>query len=425
MRTNRRQDVADVDIIADRNRVMQFMRRSVAVLLAGLSIIPYSASAQDVIMRKSIHGHHGMTTPPITPPAPVDRGTWTTSQPIALAASCSAQAPAKREVWCAGKGGAVLGDEACSTAGARPDAMTTIADYSGCGYEWHVTGQGAWSSTCSDSATRSVSTACIRQDGESAPDGSCDASQRPPAVETVANLSGCRYEASGWTVGQTESLCSSNTSRVDKATTCMRTDEAGVGSTVPMKQCGDAGLAVSRRVESLQNYEGCNVDWVETSSNVNSMPTCTAEFVVVRTVECQRTGAGITPTTLPDASCKKTKPATTQTITNYDGCTVNVASASVMTYGNSENNEYPSRSFTATKGTTYTVTVEVSVTNSGYGRVYINDSQVIFAADLARKKYTATWKSPVTGSVPLRLNAWNVYSGSSTATFWKLLISPS
>lgn len=80
--------------------------------------------------------------------------------------------------------------EAC---GVKSTTKTLLKDYSGCTYKWVPKEWSDWSSSCSDNATRTRVTQCIReQTGEPVATDNCEAGH-PDSVteETSANNSGC------------------------------------------------------------------------------------------------------------------------------------------------------------------------------------------------------------------------------------------
>jgi hypothetical protein len=116
-------------------------------------------------------------------------------------------------------------------------AQTTqpITDYSQCSYSW-VSTPGAWSSTCSTSATRPETVVCRRQDGTTVADAFCSASSKP-ATQDVGNLSGCTYTPS-YTLGSCTPVNNGGLAGTQPVTItkCMRSD----GTTVGNEQCSVA-----------------------------------------------------------------------------------------------------------------------------------------------------------------------------------------
>jgi hypothetical protein len=130
-------------------------------------------------------------------------GAWTT------APACGATVRT-RSVSCLLSDGSTVGDDACAGQARPADSMATT-DYSACTYAWTVS-RGEWASACSDSTTRPVASSCQRSDGTAADASLCAAAARPAPSETGANYAGCTY---AWTpsYGAWSSTCSASATR--------------------------------------------------------------------------------------------------------------------------------------------------------------------------------------------------------------------
>ena len=153
---------------------------------------------------------------------------WTpTSQWTGGPGTCGATIAQTRTTTCQrsdGKGDQNAGLCAGDKTG-NGDTSRTITDTSQCTYGWK-TNPGAWSSTCSTTATQPNNPYCQRQDGVPAPAPSyCDPATQPPAANT-GNLTGCSYTP---TYGAPYGMCDHTSStRFTTLTKCVRSDQTDV-----------------------------------------------------------------------------------------------------------------------------------------------------------------------------------------------------
>lgn len=292
------------------------MRHLFVVALLGATCMPAMADAQQIIMRKPLSGAvfgdgaggyqnpAGEQTPTPTPAVPIVAGSWTTSAPRVIAPSCSATAPATRDVWCASPDGARLADANCAAQGAKPSAAATIADWSGCGYAWQPVGTTSWSSTCSDEAVATRSYVCQRQDGTTAAASNCDASHKESETETAANLTTCVYEVSAWRSRSYSSTCSSKAVVTYDATSCIRSGGGEIPQQVSVEACRAAGEPMTK--ETVQEvYYGCNY----TPTYSTTYGTCANGEQSAPIASCQRSDG----TDVPVAECSGSKQSTSRT----------------------------------------------------------------------------------------------------------------
>ena len=136
---------------------------------------------------------------------------WKAGEWNAWDSTCSASATRTRDVYCERSDGTMVADDKCDAA-SRPVDSETAEILTGCTYSWEESGfgdcqggSGSWvtgewqpqracgeveqtrSVTCVFDANSGVQTqmvACRRSDGELRPDAECDASTRPPAVQS-------------------------------------------------------------------------------------------------------------------------------------------------------------------------------------------------------------------------------------------------
>ena len=155
---------------------------------------------------------------------------------------CGLTVTQTRDVHCQRSNGDTVTDSLCSAKGGKPEASQPITDYTGCSYSWRQV-VGAWSSTCSDAATRTNKVTCQRSDGTAVAESLCDATKRPTDGDTQAVLSSCSYTPTYGAYG----ACTSNTAGSTKGTqsaaiaSCTRSD----GKQVAVSACSPQTSSVS------------------------------------------------------------------------------------------------------------------------------------------------------------------------------------
>jgi len=157
-------------------------------------------------------------------------GSWNSAE------LCGESATQTRSVQCRRSDGTAVADGSCIVGGSgpKPAVAQTVSSFSGCGYAWKTT-TGAWSSTCSDSATRINTVVCQRSDGAAADDSMC-AGQAPPRQETQGVYSSCTFAATySTTFGACTPTATNSPLGIQTApiTSCVRSD----GTTVANSLC--------------------------------------------------------------------------------------------------------------------------------------------------------------------------------------------
>jgi hypothetical protein len=293
-----------------------------ASLLALVVSGPAWAQSGDVIiMRKAMvaTGQGSPGTVPSTPsvgtptasptPAPA-RGGWVVGEwAFVGTSSCTATATQTRTVSCEVAGIRV---DASRCDGAAPETQRTASDYRGCAFSWN---EGAWSpysSTCSARATRTRDVSCLRSDGTTAPESSCDPAARPAVGETSPVYEGCSFS---WKTGEfLDPGPSCTTAETQTRTvTCQRDLD---GSVTP-----DASCAPQPRPESttiVEDLSSCGYEATDWSPYVASS-TCSATATKTRTAQCRRSDG----TKVADTECTGRGIALSETVTeeNYSSCT--------------------------------------------------------------------------------------------------------
>ena len=166
---------------------------------------------------------------------------------------CSSSATRTRQYQCvrSNDGGQIVPDGECLGRQVNLTESQTGANYASCSYTWSQGGFGAWSSSCSNNATRTQTVTCRRDlDGAVVADGNCTAA-RPASSQTSGQYASCGYAAggavsgwSGWSSG-----CSASATRT-RQYQCVRSNDGG--QIVPDGEC------LGRQVNLTESQTGAN-----------------------------------------------------------------------------------------------------------------------------------------------------------------------
>lgn len=233
----------------------------------------------------------------------------------AWSSDCSNAATRSRTLTCKRSNGDSVNDQECSSRSVnRPATSETSARYGSCSYAWESGAWSGYSSGCSASATRTRSVVCKRSTGDVVGDVECAtrAGAKPATSEVSAQYGSCSYAPANWSAWSWSSTCSSSATRTRSAD-CRRSD----GTIVADAECSKRNVAISETVAEA-NYSSCSYDWVQGGwSAFNS--TCSANATQTRTVTCRRSDG----TDVADTECTsrdKAKPATSQSSAQYGSC---------------------------------------------------------------------------------------------------------
>lgn len=203
-----------------------------------------------------------------------------------------------RSVTCVREDGTTVADANCT--GAKPATTQATTDYSGCSYSWNYSGWSTPSACGSVTQTRTVW--CQRSDGTTVSDASCTGT-KPATSNTTTNYSSCTYSNSYGSWGSCSASCGGGTQI--RTATCMRSD----GTAVASSNCPAPTTSQSCNTQSCYTYSWSSGSW--------STPAGCGTVTQTRSVSCVRSDG----TTMSDAYCSGTKPATTQSGTSYATCT--------------------------------------------------------------------------------------------------------
>ena len=173
--------------------------------------------------------------------------------------SCSNNTTRTRTYQCvrSNEGGQIVASTDCTSRGVNLTETQSGSDYSLCSYNWSQGGYGAWSSSCSNNATRTQTVTCRRDlDGVVVADGNCNAGARPSASQSSGQYGSCGYTAGG-TPGAWSSWgssCSSNTTR-SRQYQCVRSNDGG--QVVASAECTNRSVNLTE-TQSGSDYSLCS-----------------------------------------------------------------------------------------------------------------------------------------------------------------------
>jgi hypothetical protein len=234
---------------------------------------------------------------------------------------CDANATRSRTAPCvrSNNGGQTVADTECTNRGqAKPATSETGAQYGSCSYSFTTGSWSSYSSSCSNSATRTRSVTCTRSNngGAAVADSECTSRgvAQPASSESSAQYGGCSYSAvnpggwSGWASG-----CSASTTRT-RQYQCLRSNDGG--QIVADGECTGRGVSLTE-TQSGANYASCSYSWQAGGwSSFNSG--CSASATRTRSVWCARDLDGAT---VADGNCNAgTRPAASETAGQYGSC---------------------------------------------------------------------------------------------------------
>ena len=192
--------------------------------------------------------------------------------------------------------------------GEKPGATREYEDLTTCSFKWATGEYGEPSTTCG-TATVSRPVSCQRSDGKSVEIEFCKADgPMPSASYQVEMATNCSYQWSEPDFGAPAPACGSSVrSRTSK---CVRSDKREVADAFCTGEKPDQTMPV-------QDYTTCTYEWAV--SQWNNDGSCGESAVQTRTVTCQRSEG----TAVSDGFCSETspKPASSQTVSDYSGCT--------------------------------------------------------------------------------------------------------
>lgn len=196
---------------------------------------------------------------------------WTS--PSGFDPLCSADATRVRAVWCQRSDtaapaapGTTVADSFCSASGTKPSATET-GNYAGCTFSWTTGPWSAWSIAGTNTgvagtvtATRTRSVNCMRSDGTVAGSASCTGAA-PGATESYA------LTTAAWSAWS--STCSDAATRVRSATCQFTSGSPATTTSVATSSCSTVGIVIGAPSETAGVYSGCSYTWVFGRSSPN------------------------------------------------------------------------------------------------------------------------------------------------------------
>jgi hypothetical protein len=233
----------------------------------------------------------------------------------AWSSTCSSNASRSVTRQCIRSNGDVVADSECANRSVVLTTTQTQAVYDSCSYAFDAGSWSDWNSHCSNGATRTRSVTCRRSDGTGLADAECTnrGISKPASSDTQGVYDQCSYAAGGSTTyGGWTSACSSNAQR-SVTRQCIRSD----GSVVSSAECTNRGVAVTS-TQTGAVYDGCGYGYSTGGwSDWNSH--CSGSATRTRSVQCLRSDG----TAVSDAECANRgigRPASSETTAVYDAC---------------------------------------------------------------------------------------------------------
>lgn len=201
---------------------------------------------------------------------------WKPSEWVADNPGCGSDVPQSRTLSCVDSNGETVANSMCQSV-TQPETTRIGSDFSACSFSWAAGEWYPWSSECSATAKRERAVTCMRSDGESAPNDSSCAGERPVDEEIQANYSGCTFDwsVSGWS---SANGCSADVTRT-RTVTCRRSD----GSAADESLCTGSK---PESTEQVEDYSSCSYNWKSTPFVWSS--TCSDNATGTRSVTCHR-----------------------------------------------------------------------------------------------------------------------------------------
>lgn len=209
-------------------------------------------------------------------------------------------------VTCIRSDGQTASDASCAATVAKPATSRPSTDYGTCTFAWSVGSYSAPNTTCG-TVTQTRTVYCQRADGQTAPQSSCTET-KPDVTQTSYDTTGCTYDWDKGAYGTAVSACGASTH--SRTVTCKRSD----GQAATADKCDADTKPVA--TEPATSYETCGYDWFVGAWNGATQ--CGLTVTQTRDVHCQRSNGDAVGDSL--CSAKGGKPASSQPITDYTGC---------------------------------------------------------------------------------------------------------
>jgi len=238
------------------------------------------------------------------------------------ASACSDSTTRTMTADCRRSNGKIVPGAVCNDNGvAVTRTETGVSNTTGCSYEWKEGGfTGAWSSTCSNSATRTQSVWCQRSDGKTVTSG-CNPATRPNDTEGPMGI----YSSCGYTANYGAWSACNGTSRSRDMTSCTRS----TGDNVALSYCTDRGSQLTQ-TESCLTYAWADGGWGSWSS------TCSANATRSKNYYCRASNGQ----TVADGNCAGPKPTQSESGEIYSNCTYTTIDHSVGACDGSQRPHY-------------------------------------------------------------------------------------
>lgn len=177
-----------------------------------------------------------------------------------------------------GRSDTTVPDEQCASA-PKPSMTEGFNDTRACSYSWMQDRWSDWSSSCSDTATRTKTAYCVKSDGSTVHDSLCDAKTKPaPISETSGQYAGCTARWAFFFVSPATGVndtCFNGTVRYSAYPECADSSNKRVASSVCEKNVAIKKPANVSGVASCRTYnvfQGAPYGYNGYGSNGKSTP---------------------------------------------------------------------------------------------------------------------------------------------------------
>lgn len=314
-------------------------KRKTLLIGAALACLPHAtvfAQTHDdvIVMRRAIAPPKkaAPTPPPASTEPDVNGNSWLAGEWSWMegAPTCSDTATRIRSVACLSSSGVTLPDSTCLNT--RPPTTENIGRYENCAYTWSAGGWSDWFPACTEDATRSRDVTCTRTGDGVSPgsvsDDFCAGQEKPSASESGPNTAQCDFY---WRVGEFgpwEGSCESNSTR-SRSVICANAEG----------DQGDESECLGAKPESVQTAPApnqCSYGW-EVGPWEGYSATCSSQAVRNRKVQCVAVGGDLVGAPQPDDKCALVgeKPPVSEISENFSGCTFSWSSTPVGEWSSS------------------------------------------------------------------------------------------
>jgi hypothetical protein len=136
----------------------------------------------------------------------------------------------------------------------HPPLAEPYTDTKGCTYSWQQDVWSAWSSNCSDAATRTKAAYCVQSDGTKVDDSYCKAPKPAAVTETSGQYAGCTAHWAQYTASPGNGTCATGTIDYTSSVQCIDQSGRQISSTTCSANASLKKPAVVQGTASCRAY---------------------------------------------------------------------------------------------------------------------------------------------------------------------------